>query len=104
LIAFAHGFTTFFIAAVLYGVAYSVMQPSFQAWAVSKVFADKKGTANAMSLSSMDLGMALGSPILGGVASLTGYRGMYSLSSLLIVALVLMYMMRHLKDIKAQKV
>ncbi|WP_180896594.1 MFS transporter [Priestia megaterium] len=104
LIAFAHGFATFFIAAVLYGVAYSVMQPSFQAWAVSKVFADKKGTANAMSLSSMDLGMALGSPILGGVASLTGYRGMYSLSSLLIVALVLMYMMRHLKDIKAQKV
>ncbi|PFK43177.1 MFS transporter [Priestia megaterium] len=104
LIAFAHGFTTFFIAAVLYGVAYSVMQPSFQAWAVSKVFADKKGTANAMSLSSMDLGMALGSPILGSVASLTGYRGMYSLSSLLIVALVLMYMMRHLKDIKAQKV
>jgi len=103
LIAFAHGLTTFFIAAVLYGIAYSVMQPSFQAWAVSRVTTDKKGTANAMSLSSMDLGMALGAPILGGVASLTGYRGMYSLSSLLIVALILMYTARHLKDIKEQK-
>ncbi|WP_255263075.1 MFS transporter [Priestia megaterium] len=100
LIAFAHGLTTFFIAAVLYGIAYSVMQPSFQAWAVSRVTPDKKGTANAMSLSSMDLGMALGAPVLGGVASLTGYREMYSLSSLLIVALILMYTMRHLKDIK----
>ncbi|MEN3770963.1 MFS transporter [Priestia megaterium] len=100
LIAFAHGLTTFFIAAVLYGIAYSVMQPSFQAWAVSRVTPDKKGTANAMSLSSMDLGMALGAPVLGGVASLTGYREMYSLSSLLIVALILMYTVRHLKDIK----
>ncbi|MCF6799566.1 MFS transporter [Priestia megaterium] len=103
LIAFAHGLTTFFIAAVLYGIAYSVMQPSFQAWAVSRVTPDKKGTANAMSLSSMDLGMALGAPVLGGVASLTGYREMYSLSSLLIVALILMYKARHLKDIKEQK-
>lgn len=100
LIAFAHDLTTFFIAAVLYGIAYSVMQPSFQAWAVSRVTPDKKGTANAMSLSSMDLGMALGAPVLGGVASLTGYREMYSLSSLLIVALILMYTVRHLKDIK----
>ncbi|WP_460151557.1 MFS transporter [Priestia megaterium] len=103
LIAFAHSLTTFFIAAVLYGIAYSVMQPSFQAWAVSRVTPNKKGTANAMSLSSMDLGMALGAPVLGGVASLTGYREMYSLSSLLIVALILMYTARHFKDIKEQK-
>jgi MFS family permease len=51
----------------------------------------------------MDLGMALGAPVLGGVASLTGYRWMYSFSSLLIVALILMYMARHLEDIKEQK-
>jgi len=92
LIGYTHELLMLFIAAILYGIAYSIMQPSFQALAISQVSADKKGTANAMALSAMDLGMALGAPILGVVVNQTGYREMYSLSSLLIVALVLIYM------------
>ncbi|TCP29983.1 putative MFS family arabinose efflux permease [Scopulibacillus darangshiensis] len=103
LMAMGKSFTTLIIAAVLYGIAYGVMQPSFQAWAVSRVSADKKGTANAMSLSFMDLGMALGSATLGGVAGLTSYKAMYGISSLLIIALLLIYMTKHSKVRKIEK-
>jgi MFS family permease len=92
LLAFTHELFTLLVAAILYGFAYSVMQPSFQALAIRKVSADKKGTANAMALSSMDLGMALGAPLLGNIVSVTSYNGMFGLSSLLIVVLILIYM------------
>ncbi|MEC5302568.1 MULTISPECIES: MFS transporter [Staphylococcaceae] len=102
LISITHSLTILFIAAILYGIAYSVMQPSFQAWAINRVKLNKKGTANAMSLSAMDLGMALGSPVLGGIVSLTGYREMYGLSTLLIVVLLFIYILSHIKSIKEQ--
>ncbi|PTI88721.1 MFS transporter [Mammaliicoccus vitulinus] len=102
LISITHSLTILFIAAILYGIAYSVMQPSFQAWAINRVKLNKKGTANAMSLSAMDLGMALGSPVLGGIVSLTGYRKMYGLSTLLIVVLLFIYILSHIKSIKEQ--
>jgi hypothetical protein len=54
-----------------------------------------------MALSSMDLCMALGAPILGNVVSVTGYTGMFGLSSLLIVVLILIYMMAYI-DRKVQ--
>ncbi len=103
LISFTHGLVVFFIAAIFYGIAYSIMQPTFQAWAINRVSTEKKGTANAMVLSAMDLGMALGAPVLGGVAHLTGYRGMYNLSALLIVLLVVMYISSHVKHNKNQR-
>lgn len=87
----AHSFGTLMVAAVIYGVAYGIMQPTFQAWAVSRVGQDKKATANAMALSSMDLGMALGAVLLGGVAGASSYSTMYGLASILIVLLIVFY-------------
>lgn len=101
LLAFTNEISTLFIAAIFYGIAYSVMQPSFQALAIKKVDADKKSTANAMALSSMDLGMALGAPILGGIVSLSDYNRMYGISSLLIVVLIFIYIMAY-RDSKVQ--
>jgi predicted MFS family arabinose efflux permease len=40
-------------AALLYGTAYGTIHPTMQALAVSQVAPDKKGTANAMILTSM---------------------------------------------------
>lgn len=82
-------------AAILYGATYSIMQPTFQSWAISEVQESKKGTANAMILSGMDLGMALGSPLLGNVAFASTYSTMYLLSSLLIVMLIVVYRLKH---------
>ncbi|HZG74154.1 MAG TPA: MFS transporter, partial [Chondromyces sp.] len=48
------------VAAVFYGISYGTLHPTLQAWAVSQVGAEKKGTANAMILTGMHLGMAVG--------------------------------------------
>lgn len=78
-------------AGVFYGAAYGFLTPTLQTIAVSKVDKKKQGTANAMYLSFMDLGMALGSPILGIVAGAQGYRAIYSVSIIFIVVLILLY-------------
>jgi MFS family permease len=77
------------VAGVFYGTAYGFLTPTLQTLAVSKVDKKKQGTANAMFLSFMDLGMALGSPILGIVAGAQGYRAIYSISIISIVAVIL---------------
>lgn len=79
------------IAGVFYGAAYGFLTPTLQAIAVGKVDKRKQGTANAMYLSFMDLGMALGSPVLGIVAGAQGYRAIYSVSIIFIVILILLY-------------
>jgi MFS family permease len=78
-------------AGVFYGLAYGFLTPTLQTIAVSKVEKSKQSTANAMYLSFMDLGMALGAPLLGLVAGALGYRMIYTVSIFLIVALIILY-------------
>jgi MFS family permease len=81
-------------AAVFYGIAYGTMHPTLQSWAVSQVDSNKKGTANAMFLTCMDLGMAVGAPTLGMAAGQIGYKVMFGYSSILILFLLFIYMVK----------
>jgi MFS family permease len=83
-----------FAAALFYGIGYGVMHPALQAWAVSQVEQHKKGTANAMVLTGMDLGMALGAPLLGSIAGHTDYKEMFGLSSMFLLFLLLIYIIK----------
>ncbi|MGG1291544.1 MFS transporter [Bacillus smithii] len=91
LLYFTYNTATLLIAGFFYGLGYGVIQPSLQALAVSRVAQDKKGTANAMFFSSMDLGIAIGSSGLGVVANSTGYHTMYAYSVLPILLLIMIY-------------
>src|SRR5699024_7429819 len=79
------------IVSVLYGLAYGVMQPTLQAWAVSRVHANIRATANAMALSFMDLGHAVGALLLGMTVRYIGYQSMYHVTAVLGVVLLLIY-------------
>ncbi|WP_245602120.1 MFS transporter [Peribacillus kribbensis] len=96
LLTLTHSFPMLCASALFYGVAYSVMQPTFQAWAVSRVSPDKKGTANAMSLSFMDLGMAIGAGTLGNLASFVGYNATFGYSGILLLLLLGIYLAGHI--------
>jgi predicted MFS family arabinose efflux permease len=102
-LAGTHSFTLLTISGIFYGVAYGVMQPTFQAWAVKRVAPDKKGTANAMSLSFMDLGMAIGSASLGNVAGLFGYNATFGFSSILILLLFVIYFLSSMANRNLKK-
>lgn len=92
LLANTKNLTTLLAAAVFYSIGYAIIQPTLQAWAVSQVSPDKKGTANAMILTGMDLGMAIGSPTLGMIAGNTSYKSMFGYSSICIVILLAIYL------------
>lgn len=79
-------------AAVFYSVCYGALQPTLQSWAVSQVSPEKKATANAMILNGMDLGMAIGSPILGVIAGYTSYKSMFGYSSICLILLLAIYL------------
>ncbi len=81
----------FLLAGVFYGAAFGFLTHTLQSVAVNKVDKKKQGTANAMYLSFMDLGLALGSPILGIVADAKGYRAIYQVSMIFIIILILIY-------------
>lgn len=89
--------STLVVASVFYGLAYGVMQPTLQAWAVSRVHPGNKATANAMALSFMDLGHAVGAIILGTVVSRVGYSSMYEFAAILGVVLLLVYFVFNLE-------
>lgn len=91
------------IASIFYGLAYGVMQPTLQAWAVSRVHPSNKATANAMALSFMDLGHAVGAILLGMVVSNVGYQSMYDLTVVLGVILLLVYVGFHLQSTVLRK-
>lgn len=91
LLSYMQNVSMLIIASVLYGLAYGVMQPTLQAWAVSRVHANNRATANAMALSFMDLGHAVGALLLGMTVRYIGYQSMYHVTAVLGVVLLLIY-------------
>lgn len=104
LLAKLENFYTLIIAGIFYGIAYGVMQPTFQAWAVSQVHPDKKATANAMSLSFMDLGQAIGALALGQAVGVIGYNSMYGIAALMAAVMLVLYFSIHMvMNVKRKK-
>jgi len=81
----------FLLSAVLYGAGYGTLQPSFQAWMITLVMPESRSMANSMFLNSLDLGIALGSLLLGAVAMQTGYAQMYRFCAWLMAAFLFIY-------------
>ncbi|UWG96326.1 MFS transporter [Dehalobacter sp. DCM] len=90
-LAFARTTLPLVVSSILYGFGYGAIHPSLQAWAVSTPDPSRKGSANGTFLSSMDLGYAVGAPMLGIFSSHYGFFNMYLFSSLFIIVLIVLY-------------
>ncbi|SDN85149.1 MFS transporter [Tenuibacillus multivorans] len=80
--------TLLILSGIFYGVSYGMMHPTLQAFAVSRVQTYKRGTANMMFLTGMDLGMAFGSVALGWLADQTSFSVMFGATSFLMLIIV----------------
>lgn len=65
-------------AAVLYGLGFGGARVNLNAWMVDTVPASIRGMAMSIAYGSFDLGIGLGSYLLGWVAQIWGYQVMYS--------------------------
>ena len=94
LLSYASSMPMLFLAAFIYGIGYGSMQSSLQTWMIQIVAPSQRGMANGMFLNSLDLGIATGALLLGGIASLTSYTDMYRYSIMFMIVFLLIYLIQ----------
>lgn len=92
LLSYASSTAALFPAALCYGIGFGSMQPALQTWMIQSVGPRQRGLANGMFFNSLDLGVAVGSMLLGVIALYTSYAVMYRYSILAPVLLLAVYL------------
>ncbi|WP_028610092.1 MFS transporter [Paenibacillus harenae] len=89
-LSFSEGLVGVVVAAVLYGIGFGSAQPALQAANLRLAPPDKRGVASASFMTAFDLGIGLGSIILGWVSQYTGYKVLFIVcaGSVLVSAIV----------------
>lgn len=90
------------LAGGLFGIAFGIIHPIVQAWALTLVPLEKKATANSMLLIFIDFGLAFGSVGLGIVAKYVGYGMTYSLSASLMIIILVLYLIGSRKAVAVE--
>lgn len=85
----------FLLSAVLIGLGYGSIAPSFQTLAINAAAPARKGMATATYFMFFDIGIGLGSFVLGIVTAKTSFHSMYILSALIVLATTAIYYFLH---------
>ena len=83
---------TLTIVAILWAFGFGAVQPLVRSLVLERSPSDRWGAANATMLTCMDLGLALGPPVLGYVATSSSYSVMYVTSAVPVVVCVICMM------------
>lgn len=92
LLGFSTSMMMVWVSGVLFGIAYAIIHPTIQAWALTLVPPEKKATANSMLLIFIDFGLAIGSVGLGLLAKNVGYGMTFSYSAVFMFIILLLYL------------
>ncbi len=103
MLAFVEGPMLFLSAAIFIGFGYGAVTTSLQALAVQSTAIQRSGYATATYFTMFDLGIALGSYILGMVAVQAGYASVYLSGAGLLGVVFIIYLLR-LAKMKPKKV
>lgn len=84
-LAFMQRGFTFMVAGVFVGLGYGALVPSLQAMAIQTTARERSGYATATFFTMFDLGIALGSYVLGMVAVYSNYTMVYLVAAIIIL-------------------
>lgn len=73
------------LAAVIYGTGSGFVQPMLMSILMSGVSPEKRGMASAVFMAASDIGLSIGSVLLGASGRFIGYKGMYLVASVFIL-------------------
>ena len=90
------------IAGAIIGIGYGSVTPIFQSQIIGSVEPHRVGIANSLFFNSMVGGMAIGSYILGIVASGLGYRSVFLFGGIFIIVGGLVYILLSRKKKEAE--
>ncbi|ETI68495.1 MFS transporter [Neobacillus vireti] len=103
-LSLAHSSLFIAIAGVLFGAGFGCLIPTLQSWALLMTPTHRRGVANGMIFSSIDLGIGLSGIIFGGLAQFVDIATIFRIASLfLIVAIVLVVIMERKKLVASQE-
>ncbi|MFK9091064.1 MFS transporter [Bacillus salipaludis] len=103
-LSFAHSSLFIAIAGVLFGVGFGCLIPTLQSWALLMTPSKRRGVANGMIFSSIDLGIGISGIIFGVLAQFVETASIFRIASLfLIAAIVLVLFMERKKRIASQE-
>ncbi|WP_428993687.1 MFS transporter [Brevibacillus choshinensis] len=104
LLSLAQGPVLFLIASAVIGLGYGSVFPSFQAIALKSAPAERRGLATGTYYLLFDLGMGIGSFVLGILASAMSFSSMYMISAWIVAfAGVVYYSLYHRATIKKHR-
>jgi MFS family permease len=105
LLGFSTSMGMVLVSGVLFGIAFAIIHPIIQAWALTLVPPEKKATANSMLLIFIDAGLAIGSVGLGFLAKVVGYGMTFSSSAAFMIIILILYLIgsRKTETSKANK-
>ncbi len=105
LLGFSKSMVMVWVSGALFGIAFAIIHPIIQAWALTLVPPEKKATANSMLLIFIDFGLAVGSVGLGFLAKSVGYGMTFSYSAAFMIIILLLYLIgsKKLVTVEANK-
>ena len=99
LLGFSTSMGMVWVSGVLFGIAFAIIHPIIQAWALTLVPPEKKATANSMLLIFIDSGLAIGSVGLGFLAKSVGYGMTFSYSAAFMIVILILYLIGSKKTV-----
>ncbi|WP_041965968.1 MFS transporter [Mesobacillus selenatarsenatis] len=89
-LSFAHSNMMIAVAGVLFGIGFGLLIPTLQSWTLSITPPNRRGVANGMFFSSIDLGIGLSGLVFGVLAQYIELGTLFQISSgFILIALVL---------------
>ena len=102
LLGFSTSMWMVLVSGVLFGIAFAIIHPIIQAWALTLVPPEKKATANSMLLIFIDFGLAVGSVGLGFLAKNVGYGMTFSYSAAFMIVILVLYLIGSKKTVSLE--
>jgi predicted MFS family arabinose efflux permease len=90
------------LSGIFYGAGFGALFPALQAWVINLVKPERRGVATATYYNFFDIGIGLGSILLGVVVTLTSYTTMFLLSGILYVVFLVVYFAYLRRSAKAE--
>lgn len=78
ILSLSNGLPGIIVSAILYGIGFGSAQPTLQAATLDLVSPAKKGMANALFFTAIDLGIGLGSILLGVISQFFGFSALFA--------------------------
>lgn len=103
LLSFADNGFTLLLAGAIIGFGFGNVQSTTQAIAVKVTPPHRIGLATATFFIFLDAGFGIGPYILGMIIPLTGYRNLYLMMAIMVLALILLYYFLHGKNDSSDK-